>query len=818
MFLRRAKIEGFGKLTDKEFSFKPGMNIVFGPNESGKTTLAKFILYTLTAPNQDALKFKPWNGNKFGGLVETSDGTYTFGEPKDDNISKSVLENVAFLLEDDDIETITLDRNIIESSLKKKSEKTDEGKMLKSAMQNISNLNLKSCIETLSSDLEKIEKEINAIKEKIGLRNKLYIEQKKVGSQIRKYEDTLITIKNKLLDVSKERRDKISNEINEVKRRIESLKSELAKYQWVESVESESIQELSSVFEKENNVKNQMTKLESEEKELQKNIDSKSAELESKLKLLGATSEKDLENISLRLKHLSLLAKMYGDGVNESVVEDPLWKVFLENPSILDDAEEEEQRLQESRAMAEQDKRSLQEQIERTENSAKYSRDLSLVSAVAGIVLFVLGLLFNSISLFMYIPSVLFLAASVFLVTRWRRNISLVDVLQENLVQLSIEDRQVSNVWKVLRQYGVSDVRQLRRKYSEFLEWKAKNIEKGRQIEQLKAIEQEMIAELSKFGVTGAAQMIISAVENLQRTFNEIQEIIYEKESMERKLMQVRGEYLSLQKDLRNVTELIETNLKKMNLKREDVNNYNEAYRSYSQLKSDLADSQKRLSELEADLVNEQKDVVITELKFNLSEVEKKLSELRTTYDELSSKIEGLIVDQKSLNALLVQRDEINLKMRLITYLGNIVPKVYDYLQNRFNRFVDSYYKTFSEEFTKFFYNVSGQPRNFVVTPDLSIKIVVEGDLKDPSEYLSGSTKDLLIFGIKNALYKTFFDFNMPLVIDNTLIRFDDDRLAKILDYLKDESSYRQIIFMTSDSRILKILGNENVNTIYLEG
>ncbi|HOS52835.1 MAG TPA: hypothetical protein PLM21_08065, partial [Fervidobacterium sp.] len=67
-------------------------------------------------------------------------------------------------------------------------------------------------------------------------------------------------------------------------------------------------------------------------------------------------------------------------------------------------------------------------------------------------------------------------------------------------------------------------------------------------------------------------------------------------------------------------------------------------------------------------------------------------------------------------------------------------------------------------------------------------------------------------------LYKTFFDFNMPLVIDNTLIRFDDDRLAKILDYLKDESNYRQIIFMTSDSRILKILGNENVNVIYLEG
>lgn len=818
MFLRKAKIEGFGKLIDREFSFKPGMNVIFGPNESGKTTLAKFLLYTLTTPNQDALKFKPWNNNKFGGLVETSDGTYKFGEPRDENISKSVLENVAFVMEDDDIETITLDRNIIESSLKKKSEKTDEGKMLKSAIQNISNMNLKSCIEALSSDLEKIEEEIDAIKERIDLRNRLYIEQKRVESQIKKYEYTLIDLRNKLLNVSKERRDNISNEINEIKRKIENLKSELAKYQWVESVDSQSIQELSNVFEKENGTKNQMTKLENEEKELQRIIDSKSSDLENKLRLLGATSEKDLENISLRLKHLSLLVKMYGDSVNENVLEDPLWNLFLENPTILDDAEEEEQKVQENRTMVEQDKRSLQEQIERTENNARYSRDLSLVSAVAGIVLFVLGLLFNSISLFMYIPSALFLALSVVLVARWRRNISLVDVLQENLVQLSIENRQPSNIWKVLRQYGVSDLRQLRKKYSEFLEWKAKNIEKGRQIEQLKAIEQEIITELSKFGVTGATQMLVSAVENLQRTFNEIQEIIYEKESTERKLMQLRGEYLSLQRDLRNATDLIETKLKGMDLKREDISNYNEAYRRYSQLKSDLADSQKRLVELEADLLNEQKDSTIAELKFNISELESKISELKNTYAELLSRIKGLVVDQTKLNDLLVQRDEINLKMRLITYLGNVVPKVYDYLQNRFNKFVDSYYKTFSEEFTKFFYEVSGQPRNFVVMPDLSIKIVVEGDLKDPSEYLSGSTKDLLIFGIKNALYKTFFDFNMPLVIDNMLIRFDDDRLAKMLEYLKDESNYRQIIFMTSDNRVPKMLGEENANMIYLEG
>ena len=72
-------------------------------------------------------------------------------------------------------------------------------------------------------------------------------------------------------------------------------------------------------------------------------------------------------------------------------------------------------------------------------------------------------------------------------------------------------------------------------------------------------------------------------------------------------------------------------------------------------------------------MVNEQKDVVITELN-STSEVEKKLSELEL-HDELSSKIEGLIVDKKKSKCALGSRDGINLKMRLITYLGNIVPR-----------------------------------------------------------------------------------------------------------------------------------------------
>jgi len=52
--------------------------------------------------------------------------------------------------------------------------------------------------------------------------------------------------------------------------------------------------------------------------------------------------------------------------------------------------------------------------------------------------------------------------------------------------------------------------------------------------------------------------------------------------------------------------------------------------------------------------------------------------------------------------------------------------------------------------------------------------------------------------------YKTFYDGSLPLVIDNTLIRLDDDRLKRVCEYLNEESELRQIILMTSDRRVLE--------------
>ncbi len=47
MLLKRIALERFGRLDQREYTFRPGLNLVKGPNEAGKTTLQKAILFAL---------------------------------------------------------------------------------------------------------------------------------------------------------------------------------------------------------------------------------------------------------------------------------------------------------------------------------------------------------------------------------------------------------------------------------------------------------------------------------------------------------------------------------------------------------------------------------------------------------------------------------------------------------------------------------------------------------------------------------------------------------------------------------------------------
>lgn len=75
----------FGKLQQSELHLQPGLNLIYAPNESGKSTWGAFIrtmLYGLSTRERGALadknRYAPWNGNAMHGRMDISDGEHRY--------------------------------------------------------------------------------------------------------------------------------------------------------------------------------------------------------------------------------------------------------------------------------------------------------------------------------------------------------------------------------------------------------------------------------------------------------------------------------------------------------------------------------------------------------------------------------------------------------------------------------------------------------------------------------------------------------------------------------------------------------------------
>ncbi len=79
MNISRLHVRGFGKIKDFDMSLSKGLNVIYGPNESGKSTLMAFIkamLYGLKGGRAgkdgraaDNKRYLPWDNNVYGGYM-----------------------------------------------------------------------------------------------------------------------------------------------------------------------------------------------------------------------------------------------------------------------------------------------------------------------------------------------------------------------------------------------------------------------------------------------------------------------------------------------------------------------------------------------------------------------------------------------------------------------------------------------------------------------------------------------------------------------------------------------------------------------------
>ncbi|MGM9922189.1 MAG: AAA family ATPase [Bhargavaea sp.] len=79
MTITKLVIYGFGKHENVTIDLERGINVLYGPNEAGKTTIRQFILHTLFGFPQrgsSLLRYEPKTGGAYGGQVHVTDSEF----------------------------------------------------------------------------------------------------------------------------------------------------------------------------------------------------------------------------------------------------------------------------------------------------------------------------------------------------------------------------------------------------------------------------------------------------------------------------------------------------------------------------------------------------------------------------------------------------------------------------------------------------------------------------------------------------------------------------------------------------------------------
>lgn len=101
LIIKKLSIKGFGRINNYNINLSSGFNIVYGRNESGKSTLQAFIKGMLYGLNKKKKKdeiselerYKPWDTNEFAGMIEYEKDGFNYKVGRNFNTDKVSLCN-----------------------------------------------------------------------------------------------------------------------------------------------------------------------------------------------------------------------------------------------------------------------------------------------------------------------------------------------------------------------------------------------------------------------------------------------------------------------------------------------------------------------------------------------------------------------------------------------------------------------------------------------------------------------------------------------------------------------------------------------------
>ena len=797
MILKELNLISFGKFAKERFDLEDGLNIIYGENESGKTTIHNFIdgmFYGFLKPYakrrnflEEYEKYRPWSGKQYSGILRFSkeDKSYRIerdfskGEAKvyDDltgeDITKYIDTGEKIKIHLPGIHFFDFNSTVYKNtiSIKQLGNKIDSSlsKEVKDRLANIStslddDISVRNAIGELENQLEDIGTEraytrpYGRAKDRLS---KLQEDRKRALENQEEY--------NRYIDESFSLKEKIEDE----KHKINKLQTRLEKAQ---------ILDKKKTYEEGANIKRELEGMDNKIEKLKKYSDLSFDDYTEGLKLESDRGHlsKEVRDLTDKLNDIKDKLRNAKIESDEEIIEGIKAEELYKDMSSYEEIEDEKNKLILN---------SQKTKLELLNSELKSRLDKDKSSKTWGIILVLLtigSLGLGFINIFLVLSAIPLGISTLYIQrTRNKSKIEIDDLILRIQDIKTLEDKNNERVVsieyyqkEILLRYNCSSKAEFKRMYEDI---RMEHMNEKNRVERIYELNQEkeqIIVDLENKENQGKKLLDrINAIilKNKSDTLEEF------KEGLEKKKA-----YDDLIKDKENKTQILkkilgDTSLEKL---KDELINYDSKYFEDAgridkvKIMDDIGDKEEALSTIR------DKDARLEERIDNLNKEVKKLVEIEEEIDRLKNLIEDY---DNRIEAINIAKDTIE----------NISRDIHNQFAPIINREVGQMIALVTDgKYTQ----VKINDNLNVAVENPATKEIIDIDS------LSGGTIDQLYFALRFSIVSSMRGENLPLILDDCFIQYDNRRLKNILEVLSKISEEKQILLFTCHHREKEIL------------
>lgn len=908
MIIKQLDLISFGKFEEKSLTLSDGMNIIYGNNEAGKTTIHRFIegmFFGFFKPyskrkiySKEYERYFPWNSTEYRGVLKfihkgevyRIERNFIKGFDEVKIFDDKTGEDITHLFGYDPVlrlyspstalgfNSVVYNNTI---NIKQLGNKTDKilAKEIKDSLINIGgsldeDISVKNAIEELNREINSIgtagQRKTSPYGKTVDRLEKLYEERKiafKYIEQIKGQEIQLNGLKNKVSILKQERESlvkKIDNikrleimekyeEAKKITREIDNLYEETERLKEYSSLNFDDYTYLISLKKEEDNLKNNIYEWNEELKNINNSLNELIEDLNS-LKKYNIVNGEEFENIIEKYKEI------YSKREKLEVVQNKINNVKIENKildeenmrDLIEDVYKYEEIEEKKNAIFYKKEDTsvlfLKTRLEEKTKELKKKKLLSFASFLTILTFITLGFK-NNLFFILILPTSLFLIYNLYsnkdakdYIGNLNRQIQeLGENEREKNTELEKLDYEMETI---LKKYNCSTKIELKRLLDENYEASLNIKNRDKAFKLLKEEEENLIRKIDEFEdelkdfnilLEVKEDFTIEDIKNIERKYFEFitkkdkeVELLKEQKELRDKINGCHVELGQISKDIeeifsKNCSSSIEE-FKEGLIKKEKYNSFIKDIDSKELLLNKiLGNNNLEYLKKESMLINKdleydykllEKDSLLNSLKDvdnRLSEKQKNMTRIEERINSLFKNFRPLVeIDEDILRKEKVKK-EYEKRLKSLTLARDTIEKISKNIQRDFaptlNKKVSDTISIVTED----------KYKEVKINEKMDISVVEpESNALVDIGRLSGGTMDQIYFATRFGIVDILKEDKTPLILDDCFIQYDKNRLENILKFLTKESEKRQIILFTCHTREKDILDRNNSKFNYL--